>query len=80
MTYTSSQLSKVVNSTSENRNRKGKLLLGLRYLGSDYKKYAGLMVGHANLSTTQIYTHIINEELEEAVKSFRQEAGSAIAA
>jgi len=28
-------------------------------------------LGHANLQTTQIYTHIVDEELEEALKSFR---------
>jgi site-specific recombinase XerD len=31
-------------------------------------------LGHANLATTQIYTHIVDEELEEALKSFRQPA------
>lgn len=31
-------------------------------------------LGHANLATTQIYTHIVDEELEEALKSFRQAA------
>jgi len=30
-------------------------------------------LGHANLATTQIYTHIVDEELEEAMKSFRKE-------
>ena len=29
-------------------------------------------LGHANLATTQIYTHIVDEELEGALKSFRQ--------
>lgn len=28
-------------------------------------------LGHANLATTQIYTHIVDEELEAALKSFR---------
>jgi site-specific recombinase XerD len=28
-------------------------------------------LGHANLATTQIYTHIVDEELEGALKSFR---------
>jgi len=28
-------------------------------------------LGHANLATTQIYTHIVDEELKEALKSFR---------
>ena len=29
-------------------------------------------LGHSNLATTQIYTHIVDEELEEAMKSFRE--------
>jgi integrase/recombinase XerD len=29
-------------------------------------------LGDANLSTTEIYTHIVDEELEDALKSFRQ--------
>ena len=29
-------------------------------------------LGHANLATTLIYTHIVDEELEEVLKSFRQ--------
>jgi len=28
-------------------------------------------LGHASLATTQIYTHIVDQELEEALKSFR---------
>ena len=29
-------------------------------------------LGHADLSTTMIYTHIVDDELEEALKSFRK--------
>jgi integrase/recombinase XerD len=29
-------------------------------------------LGHANLATTQIYTHIVDEKLEAALKLFRQ--------
>jgi len=32
------------------------------------------VLGHADLSTTMIYTHIFDEEVESALKSFRQEA------
>ncbi len=35
-------------------------------------------LGHANLSTTQIYTHIVDEELEAALKSFRQATAVAV--
>ena len=28
-------------------------------------------LGHLNLATTQIYTHIVDEELEDTLKSFR---------
>ena len=28
-------------------------------------------LGHASIATTQIYTHIVDEELEEALRSFR---------
>ena len=31
-------------------------------------------LGHADLSTTMIYTHIMDEELEDAMKSFRTRA------
>ena len=31
-------------------------------------------LGHSDLSTTMIYTHIFDEELEDALKSFRQPA------
>ena len=31
-------------------------------------------LGHARLATTEIYTHIVDEELEGALKSFRQQA------
>ncbi len=36
-------------------------------------------LGHANLATTQIYTHLGNGDLEAALKSFRQ-ATQAVAA
>jgi len=29
-------------------------------------------LGHANLSSTQVYTYIVNEELEAALKNFRR--------
>jgi hypothetical protein len=29
-------------------------------------------LGHANFATAQIYTHIVDEELEETLKPFRQ--------
>jgi len=31
-------------------------------------------LGHANLATTQIYTHLVDEDLEAALRSFRQPA------
>lgn len=31
-------------------------------------------LGHSSIQTTEIYTHIVDEELEEALRSFRQEA------
>jgi len=31
-------------------------------------------LGHSDLSTTMIYTHVFDEELEDALKSFRQPA------
>ena len=34
-------------------------------------------LGHKDLSTTQIYTHIVDEELEAALKSFRQATATA---
>jgi len=33
-------------------------------------------LGHSNLATTQIYTHIVDDELEDALKSFRQPAAA----
>lgn len=32
-------------------------------------------LGHANLATTQIYTHIVDEELQDALRSFRRASG-----
>ena len=34
-------------------------------------------LGHSNLATTQIYTHIVDEELEGALRSFRRAAAVA---
>jgi len=36
------------------------------------------ILGHSDLSTTMIYTHIFDEEVEPALKSFRQAAAVAI--
>jgi len=36
------------------------------------------VLGHSDLSTTMIYTHIFDEEVESALKSFRQAAAVAI--
>jgi integrase/recombinase XerD len=36
------------------------------------------VLGHADLSTTMIYTHIFDEEVETALKSFRQAAAVAM--
>jgi integrase len=52
---------------------------GLHDLGMPPLEYRGMpsirltqkALGHANLATTQIYTHIVDEELEGALKSFR---------
>jgi len=35
-------------------------------------------LGHSDLSTTMIYTHIVDDELEDALKSFRQPATVAV--
>jgi len=48
-----------------------------RDFGNNSLNYSGVRwvqkaLGHANLSTTQIYTHIVDEELEDGLKSFRQ--------
>ena len=36
------------------------------------------VLGHSDLSTTMIYTHIFDEEVESAPKSFRQAEGVAV--
>jgi len=36
------------------------------------------VLGHSDLSTTMIYTHIFDEEVESALKSFRQTTAVAV--
>ena len=36
------------------------------------------VLGHSDLSTTMIYTHIFDEEVESALKSFRQAPAVAV--
>ena len=36
------------------------------------------VLGHSDLSTTMIYTHIFDEEVESALKSFRQATAVAV--
>ena len=36
------------------------------------------VLGHSDLSTTMIYTHIVDDELEDALKSFRQATAVAV--
>jgi len=36
------------------------------------------VLGHSDLSTTMIYTHIFDEEVESALKSFRQATAIAV--
>jgi site-specific recombinase XerD len=36
------------------------------------------VLGHSDLSTTTIYTHIFDEEVESVLKSFRQTAAVAV--
>ena len=44
------------------------------YRGTTNIRLTQKALGHSNLQTTQIYTHIVDEELEEALKSFRLHA------
>ena len=41
-----------------------------RGLGDVYKRQVQMMLGHANVSTTQIYTHVTDKHLRDVHKKF----------
>ncbi len=46
-------------------------ILPLEYRETTNIRLTQKALGHSNLAITQIYTHIVDEELEGALKSFR---------